>query len=85
MRHVPLAEFEKYIAEFVDAAHTGEEIVVMQDGKPMVRLVPPEAEDVARIRRDALMRSVELREELRAQGVQVTRAEIREWIDEGRP
>lgn len=90
MRHVPLAEFEKYISEFVDAAQTGEEIVVMQNGRPMVRLVPSTEEpsteeDVARVRRDALMRSVELREELRAQGMHVTREEVREWIDEGRP
>lgn len=85
MRHVPLAEFEKYIDRFVDAAQAGEEIVVMQGGKPVVRLVPPIAEDVAWIRRDALMRSVALREELRAQGVLVTREEVREGIDEGRP
>lgn len=85
MRHVPLAEFEKYIDEFVMAARAGEEIVVMDGGKPMVRLVPPVAEDVALIRRDALMRSVALREELRAQGMVVTREEVREAIDEGRP
>lgn len=85
MRHVPLDEFEKYIDRFVDAASAGEEIVVTQKGKPMVRLVLPAAEDVAAIRRDALMRSVALREELRAQGVVVTREEVREGIDEGRP
>ena len=84
MRHVPLDEFEKYIDRFVDAASAGEEIVVTQKGKPMVRLVLPVAEDVAAIRRDALMRSVALREELRAQGMVVTREEVREAIDEGR-
>lgn len=85
MRAVPVTEFTQDISELIEAVGGGEEIIFTRDGLPVARLMPPQPDDEARLRRAAIMRSVELREQLRAQGVRVTKAEIREWIDEGRP
>lgn len=85
MRSVPIADFTKDATELVEAAGGGEEIIITRDGSPVARLLPSQPDDEARLRRAAIMRSIAYREELRAQGVCVTRAEIREAIDEGRP
>lgn len=86
VRAVPVTEFTDKISEFVSAVEHGEEIMVTRDGQPAVRLLPAESrEERFERQRRALERSVETREWLRAQGVRVTREEIRGWIDEGRP
>ncbi len=62
----------------------GERVVITRHGKPVADLVPHEATslDAHRQAVEGLLRN---RESLRATGVRVTRAEAKQWIDEGRP
>ncbi len=86
MRAVPMTEFEGRVSDYVTAAEGGEEILVTRDGLPAVRLLPAKSQhEIFQRQRRALNQSLETREKLRAQGVSITAAEIREWIDEGRP
>lgn len=86
MRAVPMDAFKSNISEYVTAAGDGEEIVIMHEGQPLARLMPPEdMKDRFERQRLALDRMLARREQLRAEGVRVSAAEIREWIDEGRP
>jgi prevent-host-death family protein len=40
MDRVPLSEAEGHMAELIDRVENGEEIVILRDGKPAVKLVP---------------------------------------------
>lgn len=83
MRHVPIAEFKDRLSEVVAAAEAGEEIVITRHGRDVVKLVAVD-QDAAVRRRDTIEAMASLRQELRAKGVRATRAEVREWIVEGR-
>lgn len=88
MKHVPIAEFKDRLSEYVAAAEAGEEFTITRHGRTVARLVAPEEDQQAIVaqRRAALAGLAKLREELRAKGVPpTTQAEIREWINEGRP
>lgn len=87
MRAVPMSEFKDRFSDFLSAAEGGEEIFITRDeGQPPLRLVLARGEDeIFERQRAALERMVQRREALRAQGVRVSAAEVREWIDEGRP
>lgn len=85
MRAVPVAEFKDKVSEFVSAAEGGEEIVITRHGKPAARLMPAiDEDDIFERQRRAIAQSLKTREMLRSQGVRVTAADVREWIDEGR-
>ena len=84
MRHVPITELTTNISEFVAAARDGEEIVVMSDGHAELRLIM--ADDARRVRKRAVVQAAyALGQEILAKNGPTTSAEIREWIDEGRP
>ncbi len=84
MRHMPMAEFKDKMAETIAAAEAGEDIVITRHGRQTVRLVPVEEE--RRIRQRAAVEGlIALGEEIRSKQGPTTRAEIRDWIDEGRP
>jgi prevent-host-death family protein len=87
MKHVPIAEFKDKLSEYVAAAEAGEEFTITRHGRTVARLIAPEEshETIVARRRQALANLAKLREELREQGVRVSQAEIREWINEGRP
>lgn len=74
-------------SELIDRAERGEEIIVTRHGRVVARIAPPE--DVAAPMRTAkeaeavVERFRALRDDIRATGGPVTRAEIRAWIREG--
>lgn len=84
MRHVPMAEFKDKMAETIAAAEAGEDIVITRHGRQTVRLVPVDEERRAR-QHAAIKGLIALGEEIRTKYGPTTRAEIRDWIDEGRP
>ena len=83
MRHVPIAEFEKNVSEFLAAVEAGDEIVVVRSGQEVVRLVATDEARQARKRRavDALYA---IGQEIKAKYGPTTAEEIREWLEEGR-
>lgn len=84
MRHVPIAEFKDKMSEIVAAAEAGEEIVITRHGRDVVKLVAVEVDRLAR-QRAAVDALYAVGQEIRAKYGPTTAAEIREWIDEGRP
>jgi len=72
------------LSELLDKVERGEQVVITRHGKPIARLVPEGAHDVAKA-----MAAVEgllaIGRELAAQGVRVTQHDIRAMRDEGRP
>ena len=82
MRHVSIAELKENAEELVAVADAGEELVITLGGREyrLVAAQPILTEE----RRSAMERMSVLREELRRQGVQVTRDEIKAWKNEGR-
>ncbi|WP_439478130.1 type II toxin-antitoxin system Phd/YefM family antitoxin [Brevundimonas sp.] len=74
-------------SELIDRAERGEEIIVTRHGRVVARIAPPEdAVAPARTAREgaAVVEQFRaLREDIRATGGAVTRAEIRAWIREG--
>ncbi|PGH54925.1 type II toxin-antitoxin system prevent-host-death family antitoxin [Azospirillum palustre] len=40
MDRIPLSEADGHMAELIDRVENGEEIVILRDGKPAVKLVP---------------------------------------------
>jgi hypothetical protein len=91
MRHVPLSEFADRVDELVAAADRGEDIAIVHAGREVALVLRPKALDAlpegeGESRRLFLERMARHREGLRVRGVPtVSTAEIREWIDEGRP
>lgn len=84
MRHMPMAEFKDKMAETIAAAVAGEDIVITRHGRETIRLVPVDAERRAR-QRSAIEGLIALGDEVRSSGGSTSPAEIRAWIDEGRP
>ena len=84
MRHVPIAEFETNISEFTAAVRGGEEIVVTREGREELRLVMADMAKMER-QRAAVEAMYALGQQIKAKNGPTTAAEIREWIDEGRP
>ena len=89
MRHVSADDFSANSAELTAALGVGDEVVVtMGDhdyqlvSRDMTR--PDDAATIAK-RAAALEELRRFRAKLRAKGVRVTPADVREWIDEGRP
>lgn len=95
MRHVSIAELKANAEELIAAAEAGEEIAIVREGRDVVRITgfgsrPPELVDMRtpeqRERQRAAVDALyELGQQIRAQHGPTTAAEIREWIDEGRP
>ncbi len=82
MRHVSIAELKDHAEELVAVADAGEELVITLGGREY-RLVAAQP-GLTEERRSAMARMSDLREELRQQGVRVTRDEIKAWKNEGR-
>ena len=80
-------DFKKRASELIDRAEGGEEIIITRHGRPVARIAPPRdavaptrtPEEVAAV----VERFRVLREDIRATGGPITRAEIRAWIREG--
>lgn len=74
-------------SELIDRAERGEETIVTRHGRVVARIAPPE--DAVAPTRTAkegaavVERFRALREDIRATGGPITRAEIRAWIREG--
>jgi len=92
MNHTPLKEavsvgaYEAKVklSELLDKVERGEQVVITRHGKAIARLVPERGHDVAKA-----MAAVEglltIGKGSGAQGVRVTREDIRAMRDEGRP
>lgn len=83
MRHVPIAQFKDKMSEIMAAAEAGEDIMITRHGRDYMKLVPVEADRMAR-QRAAVDAMYDLREQLRAKGVRVSADEIIAWKNEGR-
>ena len=70
-------------SELLDRVEKGEQIIITRHGRPIARLVPEGARNVARAL-EALDRITARRKRLAVQGLRVTQSEIRAWRDEGR-
>ncbi len=89
MRHVPLADLQANAAELTAAMDAGEEVMISLGGRgyklvAASDLIEPDAAAIVERRRQALEELRASRAELRAQGVSVTREDVRAWINEGR-
>ena len=84
MRHVPITEFKDKMAEVMLAAEGGEEVIITRHGRDYMRLMPMRVDDIES-RKRAFAELAVMREQMRQRGVPTTtRAEILEWIAEGR-
>ncbi|MBB4152410.1 prevent-host-death family protein [Sphingomonas jinjuensis] len=84
MRHVPIAEFKDRLSEMVAAVAEEGAISITRHGREVARLIPPEM-DVVERRRQAFTALASVRNEMKAEGIPATtRAEIADWIAEGR-
>lgn len=84
MRHVPIAEFKDKLSEIVAAAEAGEEIVITRHGRDVVKIIAVEEDRMAR-QRAAIRELYAFGQETLRKNGPTTAAEIRAWIDEGRP
>lgn len=84
MRHVPIAEFKDKLSEIVAAAEAGEEIVITRHGRDVVKIIAVEEDRMAR-QRAAIRELYAFGQEILHTKGPTTSAEIRAWIDEGRP
>jgi prevent-host-death family protein len=83
MRHVPIAEFKDKMSEVMAAADAGEDVIITRHGKDYMKLVPVEADRMAK-QRAAITALYELGQQIKARNGPTTPQEIREWIEEGR-
>ena len=83
MRHVPVTDLQANAAELTAAMDAGEEVVITLDGREykLVAAQPVLTPE----RRQAMEEAAASRQRLKEQGVRITREEIRDWINEGRP
>ncbi len=85
MRHVPIAEFDPRTVELFAAAASGEEIVITDHGRDVIKLVAiPDDEGRAARKRAAVDALVAIGQRIKAKHGPTTDAEIREWLEDGR-
>lgn len=80
MREIGAFEAKNRLGHLLDLAEKGEEIIITRHGKQVARLLPI----VKPFDREAARQAVEEIKKMR-KGMRVSAAEIREFIDEGRP
>lgn len=70
------------LGRLLDRVQAGEEVVITRRGQAVARLVPvrEQADEVA----DALEVFKQVRQSLAAEGVSVSRSQVRAWREEGR-
>jgi len=81
MTTVSTAEAESRIGELLRLAESGERIDIVRDGKRVASIQPAEGAAPAAVIRKGIM---DLRDEMRAAGVNLSVREILELRDEGR-
>lgn len=80
MREIGAFEAKNKLGHLLDLAEKGEEIIITRHGKQVARLLP-----IAKpFDREAARKAVEEIRKMR-KGMKISPAEIREFIDEGRP
>ncbi|MBK1656698.1 type II toxin-antitoxin system Phd/YefM family antitoxin [Paracraurococcus ruber] len=77
-------EAKTHLSALLDRVEKGESLTITRNGRPVARLVPVEAAQAAPDAAQAVASLLAFREALRSKGAQVTRAEIRGWIEDGR-
>lgn len=78
--HVPVAEAKAKFSEMLRRAGEGEEIVVTSHGRPVARIVPPEAPRPSREQWIADLMAFRAS----GKGIRASHEEIVAWIREGR-
>ncbi|TCZ57180.1 type II toxin-antitoxin system prevent-host-death family antitoxin [Roseicella aquatilis] len=77
-------EAKTHLSALLDRVERGESLTITRNGKPVARLIPVESAAVRPSPAEAVAQLLAFREGLRARGVEVSRAELRAWIEEGR-
>jgi len=76
-------EAKNRLGRLLDRVQGGEEITITRHGTPVAKLVPLAVSDRNGVER-ALATFKRIRQTLAEQGVKVARAEMRQWVNEGR-
>jgi prevent-host-death family protein len=87
MRNVALSDAKDNLSTFVEAAASGDEIVITRHGKPKAKLVSAVEQDESRRGEiDAAFATLaRIRSDLRTRGMTATIDELIAWKNEGRP
>lgn len=80
MREIGAFEAKNKLGHLLDLAEKGEEIIITRHGKQVARLLPI----TKPFDREAARQAVEEIKKMR-KGMRISAAEIKEFIDEGRP
>lgn len=78
MQEIGAYEAKTHLSELLDRAAAGESITITRHGVPVAMLVPPPARRTMTVQ-EAIAAVREFRK-----GRHATKAEIREWMEEGR-
>ena len=83
---IGLFEAKTHLSELVARAEAGDDVVITRHNKPVARIVPYAAVQPIDVKRRlaALKRMQAVGAEVASRGGPITRAEILEWIHEGR-
>jgi prevent-host-death family protein len=83
MSKVGMFEAKTHFSELARRVQSGEEIIVTNRGEPVLKMVPIEQPYNVEDARQAMLR---IREYAKAHAIpNLTREEIKSWIEEGRP
>ncbi|MGH7179924.1 MAG: type II toxin-antitoxin system prevent-host-death family antitoxin [Tepidisphaeraceae bacterium] len=83
MTSVGLFEAKTHLSKLIDRVAAGEEVLITRHGSPVAKLTPVHSRSPQAVEQ-AVTRIRKLREDLKRQGVRVSRSEIRKWISQGR-
>lgn len=81
MSEVSAYDAKTHFSEYLNRARAGEEFVITHRGTPVAKLVPILPGHDVETAREAMNR---IRERARELALNITKEEIREWINEGR-
>lgn len=86
METVGLFEAKTHLSELIARAERGEEVVITRHNKPVAKIVPIRevSPELYQQRLQAIAEMQAIGREIEARGGPITRAEILEWIREGR-
>ena len=83
MLSVGAYEAKTHLSDLLNRVARGERVVITKHGVPVAVLQPPDPAPRHDVK-EVIEEIIRFREELHRRGPRITRAEVREWIEEGR-